>query len=73
MSYTFDLPVLPARAVLDDANWGITPGFWPLQWAKEHCPSYVTCNAIQKEGIYQYRFYFGSERDLVAFALRWAQ
>ena len=43
-----------------------------LAWAKRHCPSYITNDAVQKEGEYHYRFYFGDERDQIAFALRWS-
>ena len=52
-----------------------TPGcknsFEPLDWAKEKCPSYITNDAVQKNGDYYYRFYFSQERDLTAFILRW--
>lgn len=44
----------------------------PLVWAKKNCPSYITNAAVQKSGRYYYRFYFGNERDLALFILRWA-
>jgi hypothetical protein len=47
------------------------PGFEPLQWAKRNCPSYITNDAVQKQGEYYYRFYFGREQDQIVFALRW--
>lgn len=43
----------------------------PLEWVKKNCPSYITNDAVQVNGQYHYRFYFGQERDQVAFALRW--
>ena len=47
-----------------------------LDWAKAHCPTYVTNDGVVKEGRWYYRFYFGDseqgERDRVMFALRWA-
>lgn len=53
-----------------------TPGFSnrhePSIWAKKNCPSYITNDAVQKNGEYYYRFYFGKEQDQIIFALRWA-
>lgn len=46
-------------------------GFEPLQWAKRNCPSYITNDAVQKQGEYYYRFFFGREQDQIIFALRW--
>lgn len=43
----------------------------PLVWAKRNCPSYITNDAVQKEGVYYYRFYFSNDRDQALFALRW--
>ena len=43
----------------------------PLEWAKKFCPSYITNDAVQKNGDYYYRFYFGNQRDLIAFTLKW--
>ena len=43
----------------------------PLEWAKKHCPSYITNDAVQKNGEYYYRFYFSKEPDQIIFALRW--
>ena len=60
-----DLPVPVAFA-------GCENRYEPLEWAKQHCPSYITNDAVQKEGEYHYRFYFGDERDAVSFALRWS-
>lgn len=53
------------------ATWNFTAGFEPLRWAKKNCPSYITNDAVQKQGEYYYRFYFGKEQDQVFFALRW--
>jgi hypothetical protein len=44
----------------------------PLEWAKSHCASYITNDAVQKNGDYYYRFYFGDPRDVTMFILRWA-
>lgn len=60
-----DLPV-PA------ASPGVESLYEPLEWAKRHCPSYITNDAVQKQGEYHYRFYFGDERDRLMFVLRWA-
>jgi hypothetical protein len=43
----------------------------PLGWAKRNCPSYITNNAVQKNGDYYYRFYFGDEQDQLLFLLKW--
>lgn len=43
-----------------------------LKWAKKNCPSYITNDAVQHRGVYYYRFFFGKERDVTAFALKWA-
>ena len=48
------------------------PGFEPLLWAKKNCPSYITNDAVQKQGEYYYRFYFGNEKDQLMFLLRWS-
>lgn len=51
----------------------IMPSFYePLTWAKKHCASYITNDAVQKNGVYYYRFYFSKEEDQVMFALRWS-
>lgn len=50
---------------------GYSSGFEALNWAKIHCPSYITNDAIQKQGQYYYRFYFGKEQDQIVFTLRW--
>ena len=47
------------------------PGFEALHWAKKNCPSYITNDAVQRQGQYYYRFYFGREQDQIVFALRW--
>ena len=61
-----DIPV-PVVSLADH-----TAGFEPLQWAKKNCPSYITNYAVQKQGEYYYRFYFGREQDQIMFALRWS-
>ena len=53
----------------------------PVDWARQNCPSYITNDAIPPEprrsltdSINDYRivYYFGNERDAVAFKLRWS-
>lgn len=52
-----------------------TPGcknrYEPLEWAKMNCPSYITNDAVQKNGDYYYRFYFSNEKDILIFSLKW--
>lgn len=48
------------------------PAYKPLEWAKKHCPSYITNDAIQKNGEYYYRFFFANEKDMALFILRWS-
>jgi len=62
MSNWVDLPV--------PVEWG--PFHNPLSWAKTHCPSYITNDAVQRDGDYYYRFYFGQEQDRVMFLLKWS-
>ena len=55
----------------------LAPKVWnahyePLTWAKKHCPSYITNDAVQKKGGYYYRYFFGDERDQILFMLRWS-
>ena len=50
------------------------PVWKALEWAKEHCPEYVT-NAVHKnsepgQGVL-IDYFFASERDAVFFKLRW--
>lgn len=47
-------------------------GFEPLEWAKQNCPSYITVDAILKNDRYYYRFFFGKEKDLLMFILKWS-
>lgn len=60
--------------LLYDHNWQA------LKWAKDNCPSYITNTAelLSNSGnagtplkIYSIHYYFGDERDAVAFALKW--
>lgn len=60
VSYT-DLPVLKT----------LRGSYNPIDWAKEHCESFITTGAIQLNGIYYYRFYFGNETDRLMFMLKW--
>jgi hypothetical protein len=47
------------------------PVWRPLEWAKKHCPSYITNEAgpINEASIV---YYFGDERDAMWFILRWS-
>lgn len=47
-----------------------------LDWAKEHCPSYIT-NDVHQDGYYTYDiskidYFFANEKDALLFKLRWA-
>lgn len=50
---------------------------WPaLDWAKKHCPSYIT-NDMHQDGYNTYDhtridYFFSDEKDAVWFALRWS-
>jgi hypothetical protein len=50
-----------------------TPGWYEaLDWAKQHCRSYITNEGFRKEeDIYYVRFYFSDEKDQIWFTLRW--
>ena len=57
------------------------PTWQALEWAKEHCPSYITNVRTPWPPRYytthsiddiKIRFYFGNKRDATAFALKWA-
>jgi hypothetical protein len=57
------------------------PTWRALEWAKEHCPSYITNDRESAQPRpypdhntedVRIRFYFGNERDATAFALKWA-
>lgn len=51
--------------------------FWePLDWAKEHCPSYIT-NDLHQDGYNTYDhtkidYHFADEKDAVIFMLWWS-
>jgi len=52
------------------------PLWTPLEWAKEHCASYIT-NDSHQIGYRTYDnsyidYFFGSEVDAVFFTLRWS-
>lgn len=68
MSNYVDLLVPPARQ-------GASSKYEPLDWVKKNCPTYITNDAVQRNGEYYYRFYFGvseqGERDRMMFILRW--
>lgn len=66
MSYTVDVAV---------------PKTWPevvamSEWAKKNCPSMITVDLARDsddriKNPKHYRFFFGAERDAVAFGLMW--
>jgi hypothetical protein len=44
-----------------------------VSYAKENCPSYITCDAVARGKNYgNYRFHFGNEKDYMLFVLRWS-
>ena len=48
-----------------------------LEWAKEHCPSYITNqvheeNSATKKLAVRIDYFFSDERDVVLFLLRWS-
>lgn len=52
-----------------DASWK------PLDWAKKHCPSYIT-NDVHKNEFNQFDlskidYYFSEQKDMILFLLRW--
>lgn len=55
-----------------DLHYNVGYGHEPVSWAMKHCPSYITNDAIKKNGIYYYRFYFSEEKDQMMFILRWS-
>lgn len=67
MNNYVDIPVPVAKPAFD-----AVPGFEPLQWAKKNCKSYITNDAVQKNGIYYYRFFFSNQKDVTMFTLRWS-
>lgn len=53
-----------------------TPLWEPLDWAKEHCTSYIT-NDMHMDGYNTYDtskvdYFFGDEKDALMFMLRWS-
>jgi hypothetical protein len=58
------------------------PLWQSLDWAKEHCPSYITnamAHQLKMETVPggwvrddSIKYYFGKEEDAVLFALRWS-
>lgn len=48
------------------------PTWQALQWAKEHCPSYITNSASPSGiGVYNIVYHFGDEKDAFMFKLTW--
>jgi hypothetical protein len=45
------------------------PFIEPLQWAEEHCPSYITVDIDDHTKMH---YHFADEKDAVMFILRWA-
>jgi hypothetical protein len=46
----------------------------PLEWAKENCPSYISCTGYLKENTEEgfIEYYFSETKDMTLFALRWS-
>lgn len=61
---------MPCVTLLYDPIWRA------LDWAKEHCPSYITNDVHQLEyNVYdnsKIDYFFGSEDDALLFLLRWS-
>lgn len=52
-----------------------SPLWEPLEWAKEHCPGYIT-NDMHQDGYNTYNhtkidYFFSDEKDALLFMLRW--
>ena len=69
-------------AMKDDPNYVLVPAYQvdqALDWAKQHCPSYITNTGHpDRQGRYHpgyYRFYFMADetgqQEMTAFRLRW--
>ena len=65
------IPWYPYSTDTDDDSENL-PKYEPLEWAKKHCNSYITNDAIKINGIYYYRFYFSDQKDVTMFMLRWS-
>jgi hypothetical protein len=52
------------------------PIWKPLEWAKKHCPSYITNDIhIRGDTVYDINridYFFADEKDALIFTLRWA-
>ena len=51
------------------------PAWRALEWAKEHCPSYIT-NDLHQDGYNTYDrskidYLFGNDREAMMFLLKW--
>ena len=58
-----------------DRLWRPLESKGPLDWAKEHCPSYIT-NDVHMCGYNSYDvnridYFFGDDRDALIFTLKW--
>ena len=50
------------------------PLWKPLEWAKDHCPSYIT-NEVHRDGdnsVDKIDYFFSDEKDALLFILRWS-
>jgi hypothetical protein len=50
------------------------PTWKALEWAKEHCPNYIT-NGIHRDGdnsSNKIDYFFSNEREALMFLLRWS-
>lgn len=62
--------------LVPEAQPGSTARYEPLEWAKANCPTYITNDAVLRDGGYHCRFYFGNnwqgEQDRIMFAMKWS-
>jgi hypothetical protein len=53
------------------------PSWRALEWAKKHCSSYITNNAVERKynrffsRYYDIEYIFSNQKDAVLFSLRW--
>ena len=49
------------------------PAWTALEWAKKHCPSYITnTSPVSHQRWREIDYFFGDEKDAVFFKLRWS-
>ena len=58
------------EVVMNKVTLPYDPVWTALDWAKKHCPSYIT-NKAMDTGLWQIEYFFGDEKDAVFFSLKW--